>query len=176
MCAVDSTTIRGDRLTRTPLPTREGATKRIGRYHLLHRLAAGGMGEVYLARLEGPVGFEKLLVIKRLLAQNVDDFEFHEMFFTEAKLAAQLNHSNVVQTYELGETEQGDYFIAMEFVRGQSMHQTLTRAASLGEPMPPRLVVEAIAPACAGLEYAHTAEALDGRALGVVHRDVSPSN
>ena len=114
-----------------------------GKYFLLKRIAAGGMGEIYLAKLKGPVGFEKLLVIKRILAHHVENEEFLDMFFAEARVAAQLQHSNIVQIYEMGEIEDA-YFIAMEYVHGKSLHDLIDRARQLGEPIAPAHAVEII--------------------------------
>src|SRR6476620_10377117 len=97
-----------------------------GRYQLLKKLATGGMGQVFLARQRGPVGFEKLVVVKRILPHLSEDDEFIEMFFDEARIAALLNHPNIAQIYELGEVE-GTYYIAMEYVQGESLRALNTR-------------------------------------------------
>src|SRR5437868_7877654 len=97
-----------------------GAGSYYGKYFLLEKLATGGMGEVFLARQEGPAGFEKILVVKKILNHLTENKEFVELFLGEARLAARMNHRNVVQVFELGE-HQGTYFIAMEYVVGKAM-------------------------------------------------------
>ena len=110
-----------------------------GKYFLMKKLAAGGMGEIYLARQQGPAGFQKILVVKKILAHLTENKEFIEAFLGEARLAAQMNHRNVVQVFELGE-EAGAYFIAMEFVAGKTLRDVidrfLTAVASTRRPAP----------------------------------------
>src|SRR5438270_10941899 len=98
-----------------------------GKYFLLKKMAAGGMGEVFLARQEGPAGFEKILVVKKILNHLTENKEFVELFLGEARLAARMNHRNIVQVFELGE-HQGSYFIAMEYVAGQSLREVIDAA------------------------------------------------
>ena len=117
----------------------EGST--FGKYFLLKKIASGGMGEIFLAKLRGPVGFEKLLVIKRILAQHVENDEFVDMFFAEARIAAQLSHANIVQIYEMGEVDEA-YFIAMEYVHGKSLRDVIDRARQRGEYIPPAHAIE----------------------------------
>src|SRR5438874_12854059 len=95
-----------------------------GKYFLLKKMAAGGMGEIYLAKQQGPAGFQKILVVKKILAHLTENKEFIEAFLGEARLAAQMNHRNVVQVFELGE-EMGAYFIAMEYVAGKSLRDVI---------------------------------------------------
>lgn len=152
----------------------EGST--FGKYYLLKRIAMGGMGEIFLAKLKGPVGFEKLLVIKRILAQHVENPEFVDMFFAEARIAAQLSHSNIVQIYEMGGPIDDAYFIAMEYVHGKSLRAVLDRARSRGARLHPAHVIEIIGGLCTGMSYAHAATDMSGQALGVVHRDLNPHN
>lgn len=147
----------------------------IGKYVLLRKLATGGMGEVYLAKLEGPFGFVKLVVIKRILPHHIQDRSFVEMFFSEARVAAHLTHSNIAQIYEMDECD-GSFFIAMEFVHGKSLHEMIERARQRVEHLPPHLVIELVGQLCEGLSYAHSARDLTGGPLGVVHRDVHPRN
>src|SRR5215218_8772856 len=91
-----------------------------GRYQLLKKLATGGMGQGFLARQQGPVGFEKLVEVKRILPHLTEEEEFIHMFFDEARIASHLNHPNIAQIYDLGEAE-GTYYIAMEYVHGESV-------------------------------------------------------
>ena len=108
---------------------------RLGKYQLLRKLATGGMAEVFLAKTDGPMGFEKMLVIKRILPHLAEDPQFVEMFLGEAKLAAQLNHPNLVQLFDFGEAE-GAYFIAMEYIDGPTLRLLLARARDLRAPIP----------------------------------------
>jgi serine/threonine protein kinase len=146
-----------------------------GKYFLLKKIATGGMGEIFLAKLKGPVGFEKLLVIKRILAHHVENREFVDMFFAEARVAAQLNHANIVQIYEMGEIDNA-YFIAMEYVHGRSLRDVIDGAREHGRQTPPALAIEMISRLCEGLAYAHNAKGMGGDALAIVHRDINPHN
>jgi serine/threonine protein kinase len=146
-----------------------------GRYELLRKLAAGGMGQVFLARQKGPVGFQKLLVVKRLLPHLSEDDEFIQMFLDEARIAALLNHPNIAQIYDLGEVE-GTYYIAMEYVHGESIADVLKRAIQRKGNMPIAFKCRVIADAAAGLDAAHHARSPSGRKLALIHRDVSPQN
>lgn len=139
----------------------------MGRYTLLARLAAGGMGEIYLARLAGEQGFEKLLVIKRLLPELVASPEFVQMFRDEARIAARLSHANICDVYELGQADH-QYFIAMQYLQGVALSTVMSAPSEGDEAVDVRLVVSLIQQACEGLHHAHE--------QGAVHRDVSPSN
>jgi serine/threonine protein kinase len=146
-----------------------------GRYQLLKKLAAGGMAEVYLARQSGLEGFEKLIVVKRILPHLASDEEFVHMFLNEARIAARFNHANIVQIYDLGMIE-STYFIAMEYVHGEDLGRVMRKAWNAGTWIPPQLALRVIAQACEGLYCAHTKTDESGRALNVVHRDISPQN
>jgi serine/threonine-protein kinase len=146
-----------------------------GKYRLFASLGSGGMADVYLAEAHGPMGFNKLVVVKTLRSTVVDDPEMLAMFLDEAKLAARLTHANIVHTYEVSEHE-GGYFIAMEYLEGQPLHRILARAKSTGTPIPEAVSLRIVCDALAGLEYAHDARDYDGTPLSVVHRDVSPHN
>lgn len=146
-----------------------------GRYQLLKRLAVGGMAEIYLAKLTGVQGFEKLVVIKRILPNLAADPRFVQMFLDEARLAASLNHPNVVQIFELGE-EQGAYFIAMEFIAGDDLSNLSKAARQQDTEVPLEVAARIIAEAAQGLHYAHTLKDLRGQPLNLVHRDVTLSN
>lgn len=144
-----------------------------GQYHLLEKIATGGMAEVYRARLNGAMGFEKILVIKRILDTLAKDDEFKELFQTEAKIAALLSHVNIVQVFELGE-HNGSLYIAMEHVNGIDLARLATRARALGEfPVPLALFI--VGEVLRALQFAHTAEH-EGKPLHVVHCDISPQN
>ncbi len=143
-----------------------------GKYRLVAELGSGGMGDVFLAIAQGPRNFNKLQVVKRLRPELAEDDEFLGMFLNEARLAARLNHPNVVQTNEVGE-EAGAHFIAMEYLEGQSLHAVLRRAQGR---FPLAMHVRVIAEVCAGLHHAHELLDFDGTPLAVVHRDCSPQN
>lgn len=149
--------------------------KHLGEYTLENLLAIGGMAEIWLARREGPAGFSKRLVIKRILPNLAQDEKFREMFLDEARVAANLEHPNIVRIYELGEVD-GSYFIAMEYVDGPDLDYLIERAAQLGVVFPSVLAARIVADALAGLDYAHTVRGEDGQPLGLVHRDISPHN
>jgi phosphate binding protein len=146
-----------------------------GTYQLIANLGRGGMADVFLAVARGPAGFNKLIVIKRLRAELAEDTSFREMFLDEARLAARLNHPNVVHTYEVGETD-GAYFIAMEYLEGQPLQNLDKASKAKGLPLPAEVATRIIADALAGLHYAHELRDYDGSPLGIVHRDVSPHN
>jgi len=148
---------------------------RFGKYDLLALLATGGMAEIWLARVSGMAGFEKLVVIKRLLDKLAVDNEYVEMFLDEARINARLTHSNIVQVLELGQVE-GKYFMAMEFVPGLSVSQVGKRATKHLGDVPQEVACGIVAQACSGLHYAHEKTMPDGSALNIIHRDVSPQN
>jgi serine/threonine-protein kinase len=160
------------------IPAGAGALlgKRLGKYEILALLALGGTAEIYLARIDGTNGFEKYVVIKCLHDHLVDDPDFVKMFLDEARLAALLDHSNIVQTFELGEHE-NRYYMVMEFLAGLSLAMVVRRAAERlpGGRLPAQLALNACAQACAGLHYSHERTS-SGRALNIVHRDISPQN
>jgi len=147
----------------------------LGRYQLLSKLAAGGMAEVYLARTDGPAGFRKTLVVKRILPHLADNESFVEMFLNEARLVAPLNHPNVIQIFELGQAE-GTYFLAMELVDGPSVRALAKASRAAHELLPLPVVLKIISHACEGLAYAHDFADESGRPLNLVHRDVSTDN
>lgn len=146
-----------------------------GKYVLLRKLATGGMGEVFLAKQCGPSGFEKLLVIKRILAQHHDKHEYLNMFLSEARLVAYLTHSNIIQIHEMGQID-GDYFIAMEYVRGKSLRDVIDALRAQGRSLPLPYVIDLAIKLCDGLGYAHEARDIRGRPMNIIHRDINPHN
>lgn len=140
----------------------------VGKYRLIASLGRGGMAEVYLAVVSGPAGFNKLQVVKLLRPHLAPEAEFVTMFLDEARLAARLNHPNVVQTNEVGEAN-GSYFISMEYLEGQALSRIIRHA-------PRDVLLRVISDALAGLHYAHELADYDGSPLDVVHRDASPHN
>ena len=148
----------------------------IGRYEVIRKLATGGMAEVFLARVAGPLGFEKTLVVKRILPHLADEPTFVEMFLAEAKLVAQLNHPHIVQIFDFGETD-GAYFVAMEYIDGPNLRTLLKHARAREIQLPPTLCAKMIAFACEGLAYAHDFhDPVTRRPLNLIHRDISPDN
>ena len=146
-----------------------------GQYHLEERIAVGGMAEVWRASMVGMEGFQKTVAIKKILPHLAENKEFVTMFVDEAKLAAQLNHENLVDIYDLGKIG-SDFFIAMEYVDGKDLRSILNRLRRRQEQFPLGLAVFIAARTAAALEYAHTRRDADERPLGLVHRDVSPRN
>lgn len=147
----------------------------VGRFTLLTPLAYGGMAEIWLARQSGLKGFEKLVVIKRMVAALAESAEYVDMFLTEARLAAQLTHPNIVQIYELGE-EAGSLYIVMEYLDGEDLSSVRRTGQKHGLPLLDPFAVKLVSMAAEGLQYAHTRAGIDGRTLGIVHRDISPQN
>ncbi len=146
----------------------------VGNYRVVSQLGQGGMARALLAIRQGPGGFRKLFVVKQLRLDFCDDPNFVAMFLDEAKLAALLNHPNVVQTHETGE-DLHSRFISMEYLEGQSLGRLWGRAHRTGA-MPLELSIRVIAEALSGLHYAHQLKDLNGAPLSLVHRDVSPGN
>jgi serine/threonine protein kinase/pimeloyl-ACP methyl ester carboxylesterase len=148
----------------------------LGKYRLVRRLAVGGMAEVYLAKVAGPGGFEKTLVLKRVLPHLAEDEEFVAMFRSEASLAARLNHQNLVSIFDFGQ-EGDDWYLVMEFIDGPNLFGLMRRAESLKQPLAFNLAAKIIACAAEGLAYAHDFKDPDtGVPLDLVHRDVSADN
>jgi len=145
-----------------------------GKYELCARLGRGGQAEVYLALMHGPAGFNKLVVIKELRASDGDDHTRVSRFLDEARLAARLNHPNIVHTYEVGEDD-GEYFIAMEFLEGQPLSR-VSHNPEARKQFTPAMWARVCAEALRGLGYAHNLTDYDGTPLGIVHRDVAPDN
>ncbi|OJH41130.1 serine/threonine protein kinase [Cystobacter ferrugineus] len=152
---------------RTPVP--------FGQYQLLERIAVGGMAELFLAHQSGPDGFDKPVVIKRIRSELSKQPAFVRMFLNEARLAAQLNHPNIVQIHDLGKV--GDsYFIAMEYLFGRDTRKVVPMAESLGISFPMVYALKIASSVCEGLHYAHQKVDLYGSPLNIVHRDVTPEN
>ncbi|MFY0524332.1 serine/threonine protein kinase [Archangium gephyra] len=156
-------------------PAAPRAPVQFGQYKLLDRLAVGGMAELFLAQQSGPDGFEKPVVIKRIRPHLSRQSPFVRMFLNEARLAAQLNHPNIVQIHDLGKV--GDsYYIGMEYLFGRDMRRVVPKAESLGIPFPMVYALKIASSVCEGLYYAHQKVDLYGSPLNIVHRDVTPEN
>jgi hypothetical protein len=156
-------------------PPKLAPGQKFGPYALLAKLATGGMGEIFLARRSGAAGFEKLVVIKRLLPHLAEDEHFVAMFLDEARLAASISHPNVCQVHELDQVD-GQHYIAMEYLEGVTLSAMLRRARKSALPLDLRLATTILAQACEGLHHAHELVDAEGNPVGLVHRDVSPSN
>src|SRR5579862_753569 len=146
-----------------------------GRFRLTGRIGIGGMAEVFRAVVKGPQGWERELVVKRILPQLAANSEFTKMFIREAKISALLVHPNIVQTFEFGQAE-GTYFIAMEGVQGVTLRELLTKLKKEQRAMPFMVIADIAKQICTGLDYAHTLKGPDGAPLEIVHQDVSPTN
>jgi serine/threonine protein kinase len=146
-----------------------------GRYHLVERLAVGGMAELFVAAAPGEHGFQKKVVIKRLLPHLVDDATYNAMFIDEAKLTARLVHPKIAQTFELGKVDEALY-IAMEYVDGIDVLALLREFAARRRRVEPQLAAWIAHEVLDALDYAHNLTGEDGARLNIVHRDISPSN
>jgi len=146
-----------------------------GKHYLLQRLAVGGMAEIYRAKVVGAGGFEKELVVKRILPSRSQDHGFIKMLVNEARLTVQLTHNNIAQIYECGAVE-GTYYIAMELVHGVSMKDMMTSFARSGIQISPEQAMYFVLQLLQGLDYAHRKTDAEGKPLRIVHCDVSPDN
>jgi len=157
-------------------PEREAEALTFGRYALTRKLSQGGMAEIYLARQSGIENFEKEVVVKIVLPTLADDDGYEDMLLNEARMAARLNHPNVVQILDLGKLD-GRFFIAMEYLEGQNLLSIIQRAIKTGYSLPLGFVCRVIADVLGGLDYAHAqCDAATGKSLGIIHRDISPPN
>jgi serine/threonine-protein kinase len=157
-------------------PARDGLPTRFGKYTLLRKLAVGGMAELFLALQKSVAGFEKLLVIKRILPAMNQDRGFIEMLLHEARIAATLTHANIVQIFDVGQVD-GTYYIAMEHVHGEDLRGIVRQMRKKGViEFPLEHAIEIMLGVTAGLSYAHEKRDLDGSPLNIVHRDISPQN
>src|SRR5687767_8891180 len=147
----------------------------LGRYQLLARIATGGMGEVFLARLEGAAGFEKLYAVKRILPHLASEERFRTMLISEAQIAARMSHPNICQVYELGESD-GQLYIAMEYLEGTSLDGLLRAARKTERPLELGFIATVLRQTSDALHHAHELRDRDGAPLELVHRDVSPGN
>jgi serine/threonine-protein kinase len=154
-------------------PLRPG--DRLDRYELICPIASGGMARVWLARLRGKRGFEKLVAIKTIRTELIDDPRFQEMFLDEARIASGIQHPNVAQIIDLGE-ENETLYIVMEWVDGESLAKIRRLSAKRGHPLPLGITLRIMADACAGLHAAHELRDVHGNIVEIVHRDVSPQN
>ncbi len=145
------------------------------KYEIIRRLAIGGMGEIFLAKQVGVAGFERLVILKNLLPDLAEEEKFITEFLDEARVAATLNHPNIVSIFEVGKWE-GVYFIAMEYIRGESISNLIVDSYKQKKRIPPSVAARVVHDAALGLDHAHSAKDTAGRALYIVHRDISPQN
>ncbi len=146
-----------------------------GKYLMLERVNVGGMAEIFLARARSAQDFQRILAIKKILPTMAEDEEFIAMFIDEARIAAELSHTGIVQIYELGKFED-DFYISMEFVHGKDLRFVQERMVRRGQPMPLDLTAYVGSRLLEALDYAHAKRDPRGRPLGIIHRDISPQN
>jgi serine/threonine-protein kinase len=149
---------------------------KFGQYELLERVAVGGMAEVYRGRVAGAEGFEKWVAIKRILPEFARDERFISMMLTEARIHSALSHRNIVQIHDLGISEDGEYFIVLEYVEGHDLRAVMEAASELGVQIPDSLALHVADELAQALHFAHELTDAHGQPLGIIHRDVSPSN
>ena len=147
----------------------------LDRYELLCLLARGGMANVWLARMAGKHGFEKLLAVKTILTQEADNESFTDMFLDEARLASRIDHPSVVRVTDVGEYL-GVPYLVMELIEGEAVDKLVRTAEKRGVRVPVGVALRIVADACHGLQAAHELKDADGASLHVVHRDISPQN
>lgn len=153
----------------------EAEGTKFGQYALIEKIATGGMAEVWKARMRGVEGFQKTVAIKKILPHLSDNQDFIEMFVDEAKLAAQLNHNNIIHIYDLGKI-QSSYYIAMEYIDGFDLKAILRRGQERDHPMTVELALFIASKLASALDYAHRKKDFEEKEMGLVHRDVSPQN
>lgn len=153
----------------------EAAPQEFGKYHLLEKIATGGMAEVWRARAYGMAGFEKVLVIKKVLDSLARDETFVRLFIDEARIGVRLQHVNIVQIFDLGQVD-GTYYMAMEYVSGLDLARLINRAKKSVGPFPVSLALFVTAEVLKALQFAHTRTDDDGEPMRIVHCDISPQN
>ncbi len=170
---------RDSKPEREPRSERSDAGRKLGRYQLCFELASGGMATVYLARVRGPGGFEKLVALKRIHGHLAERPEFVEMFLDEARIASRIDHPNACRVFDFGEAD-GTYYLAMEYVLGEPVSSVLRRVMRSprlhADAKWPGLAARIVADACEGLHAAHELTDDGGRPVDLVHRDISPQN
>jgi serine/threonine protein kinase/Flp pilus assembly protein TadD len=149
--------------------------KKFGKYQLLQKIAVGGMAELYRSKVTRAHGFEKLVAIKKILPHLTDQGNLVKAFIDEAKLAAHLQHENIVQIYDFGSIDD-EYFIAMEYLFGKDLRKLTRKARKTAVPLSLENTLYIISRICAGLDYSHNLKDLHGKPLNIIHRDINPQN
>ena len=149
--------------------------KKFGKYQLLQKIAVGGMAELYRSKVTRDHGFEKLVAIKKILPHLTDQGNLVKAFIDEARLAAHLQHENIVQIYDFGSIE-GEYFIAMEYLFGKDLRKLTDKARKTAVPLGLENTLYIVSRICAGLDYSHNLKDLHGEPLNIIHRDINPQN
>jgi serine/threonine-protein kinase len=152
-----------------------GSGDKLGKHEVIRPIAIGGAAELYLTRTVGAEGLERLACVKRVLPQYAQDPGFVGVYLSEARLAAGLHHPNIAQVFDVGQ-DGGEYFFSMEYVHGEDLGRLVTASAEHSVPISIDCALTVAAGLCAGLHHAHEKASPDGRPLGIVHRDVSPTN
>ncbi|HEY1552790.1 MAG TPA: serine/threonine-protein kinase, partial [Kofleriaceae bacterium] len=153
----------------------EALRERFGKYHVLEKIAQGGMAEVYKVKTVGIAGFEKVQALKRILPASAREGRFIRSFIDEARIAVELTHRNIVQVFDFGKAD-GELFLAMELIEGRDLRTAVAQATSASLPCPIPVAAYILGEVAAGLDYAHRKTDLYGSELNIVHCDVSPSN
>ena len=159
----------------TPANQAQPEVTRLGPYDIVRKLARGGMAELFLARTTGPEGIETLVVLKKILPSHAESPKFVRLFLDEARLAATLDHPHIARVFDTGKAD-GHYFFTMEHVHGQDVRTTMRQLARIERQFPIEHVLLIARAVASALHYAHERRRPDGTLLGIVHRDVSPSN
>jgi serine/threonine protein kinase/tetratricopeptide (TPR) repeat protein len=153
----------------------EALRERFGKYHVLEKIAQGGMAEVYKVKTVGIAGFEKVQALKRILPHSAREPRFIRSFIDEARIAVELTHRNIVQVFDFGKAD-GELFLAMELIEGKDLRAAMADASARDHRCPAAVAAYIVAEVAAGLDYAHRKADIYGTQLGIVHCDVSPSN
>ncbi len=148
---------------------------KFGKYEIINKIATGGMAEVFRARITGEKGFEKLLVLKKILPHLAAEDKWIMHFFDEAKLAALLQHENIIHIYDFGKID-NSWFLAMEYLSGRDLKDVITRSIEDNNRLDIKNILYIISKICDGLEYAHQLKDLKGSPMSIIHRDISPQN
>ncbi len=151
------------------------AQAQIGRYEILGRLGGGGMAEIYRARAHGPGGYQRELIIKRMLPHWATEPTFVRAFIDEAKILGMLNHPNIVGAFDFGE-DQGRHYLALEYLDGPSLAEVISRRQQQHAPVPIGVAAFIAREVCHGLSAVHSLRQPNGNPLKIIHRDVTPSN
>ncbi len=149
--------------------------EKFGKYFLLDPIATGGMAELHRAKITGEEGFEKVIAMKKILPHLVNEEKLVKAFIDEARLAAFLQHENIVRIFDFGKME-NDYFIAMEYLNGKNLQFLIKKSQQKGSPLGKENILHIISCMCNGLHYAHTQKNFKGEPLNIIHRDISPPN